>query len=587
MRMKILPKLKPPKANVKITERKNIPPIKLNPVAFAGYLKHYCAILPHPNTRGHKNLITSIMKRAGCDHPIILEKHIKPLKNKTIQVLERLGVQKVLYIMSRVFWLANSGYSLKQIVKLINEWNEYENLTSNWKLFVCECFGKMEFYDEFKYPRGIFSRSNLFKLWFGPLIKTLEEEIYKLTELNQFFIKHVPHLERPAFLKKRFGQQTGPWIATDFSAFESQFTPIMMDCVENQAMRWLISELADKEQYIWVMENVIAGSNLCSFNTFDFQCEATRMSGEMTTSLFNGLTNLVTFLYVSEDMCGNTEVVGVVEGDDGLFTCKGGRLPTSADFAEIGMTIKIEIHENFNTASFCGCIFDIIDERILTNPIKTILKIAWSPMKLFKSNKNKKLSYLKCKLMSAKTQYPGAPMIDAFATASLQQLKKYDYRSSLKFFDKYTREKLITNVQYVNKTQTDKSNFMFTYIEPSDNSRKLVCEKFGVTVEQQIRFEDFCKTKLSVFDPNWSQEDFDACLPQCWLVNYEEYAVDENCIPDHWCSSNHDGVPFDFRRRTNWKNPTLKIPDISWFDRGPILTINDVISCRGALGVNS
>ena len=131
----------------------------------------------------------------------------------------------------------------------------------------------------------------------------------------------------------------------------------------------------DQKFFKWAMDNILAGYNTCTFKRFKLGIQATRMSGEMCTSLGNGFSNLMLMLFACHRI--GSKCTGVVEGDDGFFVCSP-RAPTSKEFKEIGFTIKMERHDSLTTASFCGIVFDTIDKINVTDPMEVLIGFGWS-----------------------------------------------------------------------------------------------------------------------------------------------------------------------------------------------------------------
>lgn len=125
-----------------------------------------------------------------------------------------------------------------------------------------------------KMPRLINSRCDAFKVWFGPLAKSMEDHVYA----SHYFIKHVPVPNRPALLDTlvRDGLK---YFSTDFTAFESHFTRQVMEACEFQLYDWMLGR--ERGRYV---AKVLGGTNKMHTRTgVDCSVEARRMSGEMTT----------------------------------------------------------------------------------------------------------------------------------------------------------------------------------------------------------------------------------------------------------------------------------------------------------------
>jgi hypothetical protein len=170
------------------------------------------------------------------------------------------------------------------------------------------------------------------------------------------FIKHVPVSDRPDYVRNMVYAVGRRYIATDYSAFESLFTKCIMEACEFELYEYMLSRHPEGKRILERMIRVLGGSNKLRYKYFTVMLEATRMSGEMCTSLGNGFSNLMFMEFVCSKV-GSSRIEGVVEGDDGLFGVEG-TLPTAEDFKKLGLAIKLEVHDTLDTAGFCGIIFD-------------------------------------------------------------------------------------------------------------------------------------------------------------------------------------------------------------------------------------
>jgi hypothetical protein len=218
------------------------------------------------------------------------------------------------------------------------------------------------------------------------------------------------------------------------------------------------------------------------------------MSGEMCTSLGNGFSNLMFMLYTCERK-GCTDVEGVVEGDDGLFTMTG-TPPTIEDFAELGLVIKLDRHTKLSTASFCGIVFDEDDKANITDPREVLASFGWGSKEYARSRPFKKMALLRCKALSYAYQYPGCPIIGdlAFSTLCLtdrahrekQFIDESGFgRATKKIIDRmnpWEREQLL-------EALAQNSKRSLRYVPPRPGSRQLVEELYGIPLDHQLKIE--------------------------------------------------------------------------------------------------
>lgn len=419
-------------------------------------------------------------------------------------------------------WLQNTQYPRWKKIELLTLYESLDNACSDPKLWINNCFIKQETYVDFKYPRGIYSRSDTAKMHIGPIVKLIEEEVYK----NPYFIKHVPVADRPKYIQDMvYNPNCLAYLATDYTAFESQFVKELMLDAEMQLLKYMTKNLPEYVKFEWILDNVMVGMNHCHFRKFKMYLEATRMSGEMTTSLSNGFSNLMFFLFTAQE-CGLKNVHGVIEGDDGLFSYDlppGSHIPTTADFAKLGLTIKIEQHEKLSTASFCGMIFDEHEQIPITEPLRALSNLGWMDKRFLRARSSKLRSLLRCKALSMKSQYSACPILDAAAswilrcTAGCQTSRLM----SSGVFGLYRFEQMQTNLKKYTRFDRDASTGLRTRI--------LMAEKFGVDVSRQLSIEKWFDSQNSIKPiPAYI---FGDAIPESWTKNFDKFVTYLGCSP--------------------------------------------------------
>lgn len=481
------------------------------------------AALPHPCGSDPWSTVLGTVKRSASRHPVsddaTLARFFKFVETWLSQNLQPLPAESDT---SFHHWLEHTNYPLWKKDDLLKQYDALDNGFDDPLFTVNKCFVKNESYPEYKYPRGIYSRSDTAKMHIGPFVKLIEEEVYK----NPFFIKHIPVDDRPNYIMANVQNINCPfYLATDYTAFESQFVKKLMVGTEIAMLKYMTKWLPDKEKFWWLLDNVISGVNHCVFKGFRMFLEATRMSGEMTTSLSNGFSNLMFMLFTSEE-CGLKNVRGVVEGDDGLFSYDlppGAHIPTAKDFARLGLTIKIEEHEKLSTASFCGMIFDEEERVPLTDPIKAVAMLGWMDSRFTNARRNKLQGLLRCKAMSMKSQYPGCPILDACASWILRCTKSYDVRSFLKnnTFGLYQTDRMRLNIAGRTRFDRDETAGLRT--------RSLMAEKFGISPARQADIEKWFDAQTRICPiPVWV---FGDVIPNVWKEYYERFSWSNGTSP--------------------------------------------------------
>lgn len=481
------------------------------------------ASCPHPCLRDTWSAVLGTVKRSASRHPNSDAATILRF-SKFVEEWLRLNLKPLESDVDSSFptWLANTQYPLWKKLELLTLYESLDNGLDDKKFMVNNCFIKQETYLDFKYPRGIYSRSDTAKIHIGPIVKLIEEEIYK----NPFFIKHVPVSDRPRFITDNvLNLNCTAYLATDYTAFESQFVKSLMAVTEVQMLKFMTQYLPERAKFWWLIDEVMSGVNDCRFKNFRMFVEATRMSGEMTTSLANGFSNLMFFLFTAQE-AGLKNVKGVIEGDDGLFSYDlppGSHIPTEHDFAKLGLTIKIERHEQLSTASFCGMVFDPVEQVPLTDPLKALSNLGWIDRRFVNARQSKLKSLLRCKALSMKSQYPACPVLDAAASWVLRctagcQTKRLMERG---VFGTYRTEQMKANTSGYTRFERLR--------DVGTATRLLMSDKYGLPVGTQLVLEAWFDSQ-NTLGPIPAHLFGDA-IPRPWKDNFEKFVTWNGCEP--------------------------------------------------------
>jgi len=337
--------------------------------------------------------------------------------------------------------------------------------------YTCKSFIKREFYEEFKYPRLINSRSDLFKVSVGPIIKRIEDVVYQLP----YFVKGkiVTDLA-PQLLKL----SKYPYILeTDYSAFEGSFSPEYTDCVEEQLFKYMCSlnpsilKIIDR---VYHRNGRPARQRMVSKN-YEAFVVGSRMSGEMWTSLANGFSNLMNMLFLMKKY--NIEGEGYVEGDDGIFGLSKQTI-NERDFRMLGFRIKMNYGHDISHTSFCGNVFDPIDQHVIVSP-ENIARLQWSCNSEYLSSRDSiKMALLRAKAMSLYCIAKHTPIAGLLAYKVLKMIG-IDGNIIIPSGRRYWRMEVLKHF--------DKGNFICPSV--TDNARFLYASKFNVSLACQLECE--------------------------------------------------------------------------------------------------
>jgi len=477
------------------------------------------AAMPHADPVDTPTLVAGVSKRIGARLPtpsiIKLRRLRRFVRRWLLKNLKPLSPDSDV---SFETWLAKTHYPEWRKNELRVKWANMLDLNDHLKVKI---HMKDEVYPEYKHARGIYAREDEFKCAVGPYFKLIEEALYQ----NPHFIKHIPVAERGRYVKERLYRLGAKYFATDYSTFEASFLAQIMEAVELELYKYMCQYLPTGPWFIALVIRVLMGKNICEHKLFWLQVLATRMSGEMNTSLGNGFTNLMIFLFLCEENCC-TDVEGVVEGDDGLFTCHGPP-PTSEQFAELGFVIKMEEHLELSHASFCGLVFDLDDEVVVTDPIETLVQFGWVTRQYSHCGQKTLMKLLRCKALSLAHQYPGCPIISALAMYGMKVSRSYCVRDFVKRAKMcmWDREQLIAAVR-------DERSLIDKVCVPKIGTRLLVESKYGVTVEHQILIEKYLGSLSSLVELNCPY--IELYVKPVWNHYFRNYAVVNGPVALSW-----------------------------------------------------
>lgn len=424
---------------------------RLRFVSVPGYAP-ICVDTNDPQTVQH-----AFQQRLMRDLPVPKPGKIKAFSAFVMDFLKE-NVKKT-NVLSFEEWLIGTPYTMerKEELRKVYELLRGGPPTSREASHV-DTFVKSESYPVPKPGRMINSRSDKFKVWSGPLFKPIEDEVYSLPE----FMKHTPVPERPNKILEM--KQAGmKFYQTDFTAFESHFTPEILRSCECQLYAWCLSQIVAAP----VITRTLTGSNRMRTRTgITASCFGRRMSGDMCTSLGNGFTNLMLAKFIAHEKGG--ELKGFVEGDDGLFSTNVEL--TAQDYMDLGFTIKIVEVLDPCQASFCGMIFSENGE-IIRDPRRFMANFGWT---LSFVNAGDKImdELLRAKALSCAYETPQCPIVGAFARYALERTRG-----------------VVPRFVHDGYHQCPKDEKLVSSFSPSMSTRILFEKEYDISIAVQLRAE--------------------------------------------------------------------------------------------------
>lgn len=497
-------------------EAKNRPPVKVSLGLHAPYT------LPHADPACSLTTIAGVRKRMASEppktNPAVMERfkaHVKKFVHEHFQPLD-FGSD-----VSVETWLAATPYPEWRKKELRETYLKMDGWDDRWAML--KCFMKDESYPEYKYPRGIYSRTDEYKILMGPIFALISKQLFAKEQT----IKTVPIGDRPREIQRRLEFEGSRIFETDYTSFEASFVAEIQNACEVQLYEYMVSEISEGPIF---MENyrrgVLRPKQRAVFKDFEVYLEPKRMSGEMNTSLGNTFSNWVVMDFLCHE--NGAEYKMVVEGDDGLTTIVGPP-PTTEQFAELGFIVKMTEHDTLSEASFCGLLFDPEELENITNPMEVIADFGWTRQRYWNASSTLMLSLMKAKALSLLYQYPGCPILSVFADHLLKQMVHVE--AKFEYVDQYTEQLRHEVIQNIEKIERHPIGF---------GTRRLMEKKFGILMEDQVRAEQ--EIKNIRLEGILQLTSLDKYVPQQWREYYEQYhqyvVQDEhvNHPPDVWSS---------------------------------------------------
>lgn len=499
---------------------------------------------PHiVNYRSNNNWLRGVVKRVA---------HTFTNKNRTMKKFERFvkvwlkqNLTPLKYFeMSHELldkeWLTDAKhYTLKQKNMYHNLLDKYLQLpVRDYKalgyenIYACNSFIKKEFYGELKEPRIINARSDLFKTLVAPYIKMIEHA----TIYNQHFIKGRTPLERVQRMKE-IAERFKFVCESDYSSFEGSFSIQFQRICEKQLFDYMLSnnqevkEIVDEVYEKRVDEQEIKRKLYKKFGTDDIRdciddddaqafalyesrlrqryeepprnimisansrkwhdrclCEGSRMSGDMWTSLANGFSNMMIFLFTMRRTISKSrqahpvEYDFIVEGDDGFFAAN---IPFIAEFEqvvkELGFNIKIVRGIDINDLQFCSTCLGPN-----TTPVpdfwRLLEKFGWSFDSVIIDNYDEKQTAYERKMLYAKAlslnaESQGIPILQPLSIKIIELTGRFTLKQRI--FDYWDTEVLKLD-EWTPSSQPI-----------TDEMRVFFANRFGIRVDDQIKLEEF------------------------------------------------------------------------------------------------
>lgn len=264
------------------------------------------------------------------------------------------------------------------------------------------------YYPTEKFLRLINSPSEVFKVFSGPMIKTVEEQLYQLPH----FIKHMTNAQR---VRKIQGlRRDGFYYVTDYTSFEASLGPSFMSVCECV----LYTKILGDNVFTRCLNYTLTHNRvLRSRGKVKAVSRGRRMSGDTCTSCGNGFSNLMLALFVAQKSGAECDLL--VEGDDGLLSLS--KPINESLFKRLGFDIKLAriadpcqaLADDGTPQPFCGLLVST-DGQIIRDPGRFFCSIGWVHSFL-DASKQIIDSVLRGKAICALFETPDCPIVSTLA----------------------------------------------------------------------------------------------------------------------------------------------------------------------------
>lgn len=441
--------------------------------------------IPVPHIYNFKNMnglvlgaIKRVLHENSCDFRVLEEfqSFVSHFIHTNFEPIEHIEIS---HENLDLYWLDDSKYNLSEKEKFHKCLDDYLDNNLYPDFYACKTFVKKEIYPEIKYPRIISSRSDQFKAVVAPFIK----EIEKVVTHNEHYIKGQDKhqfVHRLQQIQDNFCRM----YETDYSSFEGSFSSRFMYVCEYQLLRYMLSFNPDVNK---IIKYVYKNPNVMQFS-FDYAhgsivCPGSRMSGEMWTSMCNGFTNQMLFLFcVSKTPeADGRDFDYVVEGDDGLLGCA---FPLNVKpVSDLGFSLKIVEGECINDLSFCGiCTYN---DKFIPDFPSTLMKFPFTFNHEAPHSKRRRYELARAKAVSLLYEGSGMPVLQELALRVLRLTK--GVKLNLKDFDWWYLEFMLP------KDVILQEDFSELIMPVTDDIRSFFEYRFGMSIQDQLNIESEIK----------------------------------------------------------------------------------------------
>lgn len=198
-----------------------------------------------------------------------------------------------------------------------------------------------KYYETGKAPRMIMGRNPIFNILYGLYIAPIENAFFKL-----------PYICNACDFKQcanKFAKINGWYGENDFSKFEASQRELLLRRIEYA----LYSKFFPGDQLLKKLFSLKMVKKGITTSGTSFRFEQCRGSGDMDTSLGNGVLNYISIRYFMHmNNCLSDNIL--VKGDDSVFQLPERRTDYTNTFSHFGFDAKLEVRTHYSEVTFCS-----------------------------------------------------------------------------------------------------------------------------------------------------------------------------------------------------------------------------------------
>jgi len=247
-------------------------------------------------------------------------------------------------------------------------------------------------------------------------IQAVEDAVYAQLP---YFVKYASARERRDLITARL-LRAGRILENDYETFEASFDPELIEMCEVELVRYMLREAANPlllEEMVCDMKGEGAYMTTMVYKLFRMRVVGRRKSGDAHTSLGNGFTNLMVFLFVCwRAGLDETQYDILVEGDDSIaWLARGVHIRFDVVAAELGFTVKMVWARVANEGVFCQLCYEPKTGAIVRDALKVLVRLSWSRSHHVGFGRRKLMVLFKAKALSLAYESGACPILWALA----------------------------------------------------------------------------------------------------------------------------------------------------------------------------